>query len=91
MHKKETLTVDLKAASQVAVAKGVEQNQFDNWNKEREDYSKTYADNQGYGGPSHAYGLQDLNYYGDFFYAPALAMSGSPTDLPALCWIGIPI
>lgn len=69
VHKKETLTVDLKAASQDVVAKGVEQNQFDNWNKEREDYGKTYADNQGYGGPSRAYGLQDLNYYGDFFYA----------------------
>src|ERR1700761_4590361 len=69
VHKKETLTVDLKGAPQYAIAKGVEQNQFDNWNKEREDYSKTYADNQGYGGPNRAYGLQDLNYYGDFFYA----------------------
>lgn len=69
VHKKETLTADLKTASPYVIAKGVEQNQFDNWNKEREDYGKTYADNQGYGGPSHAYGLQDLNYYGDFFYA----------------------
>jgi len=69
VHKKETLTVDLKGAPQYAVAKSVEQNQFDNWNKEREDYGKTYADNQGYGGPNHAYGMQDLNYYGDFFYA----------------------
>ncbi len=69
VHKKETLTVDLKTASQDVIAKGVEQNQFDNWNKERQDYGKTYADNQGYGGPSHAYGMQDLNYYGDFFYA----------------------
>ncbi len=69
MRKKETLTVNLKAASQDVVAKGVEQSQFDNWNKERQDYGKTYADNQGYGGPSHAYGMQDLNYYGDFFYA----------------------
>src|SRR5262249_54473152 len=56
VHKKETLTVDLKTASQYAVVKGVEQNQFDNWNKEREDYGKTYADNQGYGGPNRAYG-----------------------------------
>lgn len=67
--KKETLTVDKKTASPYSIAKSVEPNQFDNWNKEREDYSKTYADNEGYGGPSHAYGMQDLNYYGDFFYA----------------------
>ena len=51
------------------LAKGVDEDRYDNWNKEREDYSKTYADNQGYGGPNHAYGMQDLNYYGDFFYA----------------------
>jgi hypothetical protein len=68
IKKKETLTVDLKTASPYAIAKSVEENRYDNWNKEREDYSKTYADNQGYGGPNHAYGLQDLNYYGDFFY-----------------------
>jgi hypothetical protein len=69
VHKKETLTVNLKEAGQPVVAKGIEQVRYDNWNKERQDYSKTYADNQGYGGPNHAYGLQDLNYYGDFFYA----------------------
>jgi hypothetical protein len=69
VHKKETLTVDLKNAGQPVVANGVEEVRYDNWNKERQDYSKTYAVNQGYGGPKRAYGLQDLNYYGDFFYA----------------------
>lgn len=69
VHRKETLTVSLKTDGDPVVAKGIEDVRFDNWNKERQDYSKTYADNQGYGGPSHAYGLQDLNYYGDFFYA----------------------
>ncbi|MGO9303344.1 MAG: DUF6600 domain-containing protein [Candidatus Korobacteraceae bacterium] len=42
---------------------------FDAWNKEREAYSNTYAENEGYGGPNRAYGLQDLNYYGNYFYA----------------------
>jgi hypothetical protein len=69
VHKKETLTADLKNASDMNVAKGIAEDRFDNWNKERQDYSKTYADNQGYGGPNHAFGTQDLNYYGDFFYA----------------------
>jgi hypothetical protein len=69
VHKKETLTVDSNGAAQPVIARGVEQIRYDNWNKEREDYSRTYADNQGYGGPNRAYGLQDLNYYGDFFYA----------------------
>jgi len=69
VHRKETLTADLKSAAQPTVANGIEEVRFDAWNKERQDYSKTYADNEGYGGPNHAYGMQDLNYYGDFFYA----------------------
>ncbi len=67
--RKETLTLDRGNPSAYNLAKGVEPDRFDNWNKEREAYSNIYADNQGYGGPSHAYGLQDLNYYGNFFYA----------------------
>jgi hypothetical protein len=67
--KKETLTVPLTNQADSTVAKGVEDVRFDNWNKEREEYSKAYADNQGYGGPNRGYGLQDLNYYGNFFYA----------------------
>jgi hypothetical protein len=69
IHKKETLTAALQNAGDFNVAKGVEEDRFDNWNKERQDYSKTYASNQGYGGPNRGYGMQDLNYYGDFFYA----------------------
>lgn len=51
---------------------------FDGWNKEREAYSSTYAENQGYGGPSRAYGLQDLNYYGNFFYAGGYGYAWQP-------------
>ena len=78
VKKKETLTLDLKNTADVTVAKGVEDQNFDNWNKEREDYSKTYASNEGYGGPSHAFGLQDLNYYGDYFYAPGYGYVWQP-------------
>jgi hypothetical protein len=67
--KRETLTLAADNSTKYTVAKGVEPVRFDGWNKEREAYSSTYAENQGYGGPSHAYGLQDLNYYGNYFYA----------------------
>ena len=78
IQKKETLTLDLNNASSQTVAKSVEPDRFDNWNKEREDYSKTYAENEGYGGPSRGYGLQDLNYYGGFFYAPGYGYAWQP-------------
>ena len=76
--KKETLTLDRTNAASYTVAKDVEPVRFDAWNKEREDYQKTYAANEGYGGPSHAYGMQDLNYYGDFFYAPGYGYAWQP-------------
>jgi len=78
IHKKETLTVDLKDASQYTVANSAEASRYDAWNKEREEYRNTYADNAGYGGPNRAFGLQDLNYYGDFFYANGFGYAWQP-------------
>jgi len=78
IHKKETLTVDLKDASKYAVANGAEASRYDAWNKEREDYRNTYADNAGYGGPNRGFGLQDLNYYGNFFYANGFGYAWQP-------------
>ena len=76
--KKETLTLDRTNATSYTVAKDVEPVRFDAWNKEREEYGKAYAANEGYGGPNHAYGMQDLNYYGDFFYAPGYGYAWQP-------------
>ena len=78
LHKKETLTVDLKDPSKYTTSSGTETVRYDAWNKEREDYSKTYAANAGYGGPSRGYGLQDLNYYGDFFFANGYGYAWQP-------------
>jgi hypothetical protein len=78
IHKKQTLTVDLQKPAEYAVANGTEADRFDNWNKEREDYSRTYAENDGYSGPTRAYGLQDLNYYGNFFYANGYGYAWQP-------------
>jgi len=69
VQKRETLTIDPANAPGYTIAKGIETVQFDPWNKEREAYSNTYAQNAGYNGPNHAFGLQDLNYYGDYTYA----------------------
>ena len=78
IQKKETLTINLNNADTRTIAKSVDPDRFDAWNKEREDYSKTYAGNEGYGGPKSGYGLQDLNYYGGFFYAPGFGYAWQP-------------
>ena len=76
--KKETLTLDTTNAAGYTVAKSVEPVNYDRWNQERQDYSRTYADNEGYGGPNRGYGMQDLNYYGDFLFAPGFGYVWQP-------------
>jgi hypothetical protein len=73
VKKDETLAENLSQPSQSLVAKGLSASPFDQWNQQREDYQSTYvASDWGYGGYSaaYAYGLSDLNYYGNSFYAP---------------------
>ncbi len=69
VKKSETLTLDPNQASEYKVTHGTEPLPVDAWNKEREAYGAAYAHNAGYGGPKTGYGLQDLNYYGEYFYA----------------------
>jgi Family of unknown function (DUF6600)/FecR protein len=68
VKKNETVTLDPNQPSEFKIAHGTEVMPVDSWNKEREAYTDAYARNSGYGGPHSGYGLQDLNYYGDYFY-----------------------
>ncbi|HUI83951.1 MAG TPA: FecR family protein [Candidatus Binatia bacterium] len=78
IRKNETLTLSFNNSSQYAITKGIEAARFDNWNREREDYERSYTENVNYSGPSRGFGLQDLNYYGDFFYAPGYGYAWQP-------------
>ena len=76
--RKETLTLDTTTAAGYLIAKSVDAVNYDRWNQERQDYSKTYAENEGYGGPNRGYGLQDLNYYGGYLFAPGYGYVWQP-------------
>jgi FecR protein len=78
LKKNETLTLDPKQPSQYKVTHGTEPLAVDAWNKEREAYANAYVGSQGYGGPHTGFGLQDLNYYGDFFNAPGFGTVWQP-------------
>ena len=69
VKKNQTLTLSLNQPSEFKIANGTEPMPVDSWDKERQAYTDAYARNSGYGGPHSGYGLQDLNYYGDYFYA----------------------
>ena len=64
--KKQSLTVD---ADQMAVAKKIQGEPYDAWDKESIDYHKRYAGANTFAGGGNAYGLSDLNYYGNFINA----------------------
>ncbi len=69
VKRKETLTLDPANPAEYKVAAGAQPLSADAWNREREAYQEAYANNAGNPGPRSGYGLQDLNYYGNFFMA----------------------
>jgi hypothetical protein len=69
VSKKQTATFYLAGNDPYSLAKNVEDNSYDAWDKEQGDYDQRYARNNSYAGSSspYAYGGSDLNYYGNFF------------------------
>jgi hypothetical protein len=66
VSKKESLTL---GADQMTVAKKIAGEPYDAWDKESIDYHKRYAAANAFAGGGNAYGLSDLNYYGNFINA----------------------
>lgn len=84
VKKNETLTFNLDNSDKYELAKGIDDGQFDWWDKEREQYHDQYAyrntNNNGVY-PSdvpYSYGWSDLNYYGSYFYLPGYGMVWRP-------------
>ena len=70
VRKNETLTLDLDDPSRYFLAKGVDQDRYDDWDRERDEYRDRYASQGSYRGYSSAYsyGVADLNYWGNYSY-----------------------
>jgi len=74
----ETFSLDVSDPSRYNLAKSVAEGSYDDWNQERERYTQfyssasTYSADYYYNGfsPAYSYGLADLAYYGNYFYAP---------------------
>ena len=64
--KKQSLTV---GAEEMAVAKKVQGQPYDEWDKESIDYHKRYAAANAAVAGGNSFGLSDLNYYGSFINA----------------------
>lgn len=67
--KKQTATFDLASNDKYELAKNLEEDPFDSWDKQQDQYHQQYAARNSYGSP-YSYGMTDLNYYGSFGYVP---------------------
>jgi hypothetical protein len=73
--KKESVTL---GGDQVTVAKKIEGQPFDAWDKESLDYHQRYAAANTFAGGGNAFGLSDLNYYGNFVNGGAFGSFWQP-------------
>ena len=82
----ETFSLDLSDPSRYNLAKGIAEGSYDDWNRQREQYTQSYASASTYSAdsyyssfsPDYSYGLADLAYYGNYFYAPAWGWAWQP-------------
>ena len=65
--KKQTATFYLTGNGPYSLAKNVAEHPYDDWDKQQEQYDQRYAKNNSYTGSPYTYGVNDLNYYGNFF------------------------
>ena len=74
----ETFSLDVSDPDRYNLAKSIAEGSYDDWNQERERYTRSYSSASTYSAdyyyngfsPAYSYGLADLAYYGSYFYAP---------------------
>jgi FecR protein len=77
VSKKQTAVFDLTNNDQYTVAKKVEQDPYDAWDKHEGEYHKRYEASNSYGSP-YSYGFNDLNYYGNYRNVPGYGLCWQP-------------
>ncbi len=78
LKKNQSATFDAVAGAQPLLAKNIEPEPLDSWDKQQSQYHERYS-SKSYGNYSpYAYGTSDLSYYGTFFSAPGYGMVWQP-------------
>ena len=77
--KKHSATFDLANNDTYALAKGFEEDASDDWDRQQTEYHDRYATNKTYDAQSpYAYGMSDLNYYGNYMNVPGYGWGWQP-------------
>jgi uncharacterized protein DUF6600/FecR-like protein len=76
--KNHSATFDLADKDKYTLAKSVEPDPYDAWDKQQDQYHQEYASKSSSSYSPYAYGTSDLNYYGSFMNAPGYGMVWQP-------------
>ena len=76
--KGRTASFDFLNNDRQSLAKGIDEDSYDTWDKQQDQYHLRYASNSYSNYSPYAYGVSDLNYYGNFFNAPGYGMMWQP-------------
>src|SRR5579864_8073537 len=78
VKKNQTADFDFSANDRFTLAKQIQAEPEDNWDREQDQYHQRYASNSYNKYSPYAYGTSDLAYYGNFFNAPGYGMMWQP-------------
>jgi hypothetical protein len=78
VKKNQTAAFSADENDKLALAKGVEEQPFDSWDKQQDQYHQRYSSNSYSSYSAYNYGMADLNYYGNFFSVPGYGMMWQP-------------
>lgn len=78
VKKNQTASVAAGENAKAVVAKNIEPEPLDGWDKKQSEYHQVYASNSYRNYSPYAYGTGDLAYYGNFFSAPGYGMLWQP-------------
>lgn len=78
VKKKQTASFDFSDNDRVELAKNIEEEPFDAWDKQQSEFDVRYASNSYNSYSPYAYGTRDLSYYGNFFDVPGYGMMWQP-------------
>ena len=78
VEKKHSATFDLAGTHPYLVAKNLESDPYDDWDKQQGKYQEQYGTFSSSSHLPYAYGGSDLNYYGSFYNMPGYGMMWQP-------------
>ena len=78
VDKNHTASFDLLDNDRYQLAKRVDEEPFDSWDKQQNEYDQLYAAKAQSNYSPYAYGTSDLNYYGNFLTVPGYGMMWQP-------------